>query len=215
MNLSFAALNTSIQNAVARYYRWLVAAVCLFSLVIGWFLFLEKQYITIRDSGLVDLQTANTELTKREQQLIQIERMERAFAEIQTEQLNQLSALLPSGVDEIVLMESMQRFAEASQAMILSIDVSLAGSASTVVSTEAQGAGSTESNVLVNHPQVGIAYIVLNLQPTDTSYTGFKTFLSTLETFTPVLNLKQISYTPATTSYALQLETYYQLESMQ
>lgn len=213
MNFSFRTIISSVNIWIARYYYGCAAVVCAAFLTMGWFFFLQPQYQKIQGAGVVDLNTANTELAKRQTQLQELETMQKAYESLNSEQLRQLTAVLPSNVDEISLLSSIQTFAAAAHATILSIDVVLAGNAAQVAQQAQQQADSTTTSTktqpLVSDSHINVAHITLNIRPGDSTYQGFKQFLATLDSFTPVLNLQQITYSPTTTSYALQLETYY------
>ncbi|MCW1929937.1 MAG: hypothetical protein KIH62_001310 [Candidatus Kerfeldbacteria bacterium] len=211
MNFSLHSLISALNLWIARYYYWCAATVCIICVLLGWFLFLQPQYQKIQGAGLVDLQTANAELVKRQTQLADLDMMQKSYESLNAEQLRQLHSVLPTDVDEISLLASLQAFADASRATILSIDVVLSGNAAQVAQqTQQQNANeATTSQPIVSNEHVRIAYITLNIRPLDSTYEGFKQFLASLDHFTPVLNLQQMTYSPTTTSYALQLETYY------
>lgn len=217
MNFSLAGIREALNGFFTKYYYISVLFVCAFVAVCGWFFLLKGQYADIQESGLVDLQTATLALEKRQAYVRDLEQMSGAYDQLDREQLRQLSAVLPENVDEISLMNTMYSFAAQAQVSILSIDVVLTGNASKIAASQTArtNQGATDSAPLVSNKGVNIANVVMNVSPESNSYENFKAFLETLDRFVPVLNLRQMTYSPDTTSYALQLETYYAESSTQ
>lgn len=216
MEFSFASIRESIASFFTKYFYVCVILICVLVAALGWFLLLRGEYTKIQRSGLVDLQTASAALEKRQNYLHDLQSMSAEYNTLNAEQLRQLSAVLPDNVDEISLMNTMYNFAASAHVTILSIDVVLAGNSATIAAAQkVQAATASAAVPLVSNKDVEIANVVMNVSPQENSYANFKAFLTALDRFAPVLNLRQMTYSPDTTSYALQLETYYTDSSTQ
>lgn len=218
MDFSLASIREALNAFFTRYYYLCVLSICVFVALLGWLFLLKGEYANIQESGLVDLQTATAALEKRQAYVHDLEQMSAAYDELNREQLRQLSAVLPEDVDEISLMNVMYGFAAEAHVSILSIDVVLTGNAAKIAASQTAQTNldaAAASAPLVSNKEVNIANVTMNVSPENNSYANFKAFLETLDRFVPVLNLRQMTYSPDTTSYALQLETYYAESSTQ
>lgn len=205
--INLSDMRTQANTFVGQWYRWFVLGVLLIVFVLAWFLILQREYIALRQSGIIGYEATIERLQDRQDYLSGLRQMEESYEELNQEQLRQLEYLLPTGFDVSSTIARMEDFARQSGLSLLSVDV--------VSGREVQtGANETtaQNDVTFSNKNIREASISMNLA-TDGSYEQLKRFLDTLDSFVPVLNLKSISYTPATASYAIQVQTYYIDES--
>lgn len=181
---------------------------------LGWMFLLQGEYQRIVDSGILEYNNRVAQREDRKQNLEQLEQLSAEFSALEQERLDQLHAVLPVGVDTVALVDQMQDFADVANVSILSIDVVVSGSSD--ASTSATRASGTKTNSATSSTasalsasNVRTAIISMNVSTPSSSYDDLKQFLTALESFVPLLNLQNLTYAPDTTSFALQLETYY------
>jgi len=215
--INWQALLQGMNTVVAAHYRWFVLGATVVVLWLGWVLLLQDEYAHIRDSGILEYQQRVERRQTHQDNLAQLQRLAAQVEGLNTERLDQLDAVLPKGIDSVALIDQMQAFADAAQVSILSIDVTkesetkpAAGSATAkATKTTSTNSSSSSAALQLTKSQVRTAVITVNITTRQSTYAGLKDFLDTLESFVPVLNLRNLTYSPATTSFALQLETYY------
>lgn len=217
MKFSFTSYYAAANTFITKYFRWFVLLEIAFILLIAWFALLQNAYITIREQGLVGYAQIQTDIETKQQRLKSLERMSTALQAVNTERLRQIDALLPVGLQPTRVIADMHAFADSAHVTIASIDVvQNAASAQTASTSVAVAAG--DENIVVpssiDQSGVSTATITMSVETQGGEYETLKTFLDSLESFVPLLDLNSLNYSPATTSYALQLTTYY-IESTQ
>lgn len=193
-----------VGDFISRFYLVFVLAEAALIVVGGWFLLINPQLIQVQEASLIGYGDTVIELEDRQNQLVQLKQMEQQYQGLNLEQLTQLEAYLPVGLDPTTLILTMDGFAEAADVEIISIDV-------VKPEQEAEEAGSaTEAtSSSFRDSSIRTAVITMSVQTQEGSYAELKQFLDVMENFVPVLNLQNLSYAPETVSYALQLQTYY------
>lgn len=230
MNINFQQYLSTLNTVVSKYYRWFVLLECVVILALGWVFLLQGQFGAIRDSGLVSYEATKQRLDEKKTYLEKLQLMEGNFEELNEERLQQLETVLPVGFDTTSFITNMHSFADAANVNILSIDVVQAPPKSETenattneesASSQSERGGSettdtgdgqqtiVEATTEITNDRIRTANVSLNVSSVDGSYEGLKTFLDVLESFVPILDLQTISYSPSTTSYALQMKTYY------
>ncbi len=200
-------LNT-VNRFIDANYRWFVVAELLLIGWFGWAFLLRIEYQHIQNSGILEYRNRVEQRQNRLQTLKQMQELDNEMATLQQERLQQIEMVLPTGIDPVDVMNRMQEFAAAAGVTLLSIDVVQASSTDSTATSV--GAESTELTVSsFANEGVHTAIVSINIETASGSYADLKNFLGTLESFTPILNLRNLTYAPQTTSFALQLETYY------
>ncbi|MBI2411541.1 MAG: hypothetical protein HYV32_06645 [Candidatus Kerfeldbacteria bacterium] len=193
---------------IHRHYRLLVCMEILLLCAIGWFTFLRQQYEHLQERGFIGQQAAMEERNQRQQYLDQLKQMNDAYAAVDTERLQQMNVVLPEGIDATATMAHLQRLADAASMHVLSVDV--VESASSATNANANTSGNTDAAAITTLPtSIGRAVITLNIESATGSYDALKDFLNLLQSSTPLLDLRNLSYSPSSSSFAVQLETYY------
>jgi hypothetical protein len=205
MNLSLAPLHDRLQAANRGTFMLLVLLEIVVILGAGWLLLLSREVEAIQQSGILGYEDSVQRLQLAEQRLAELKELEQSYEAVSQERLSQLEPVLPIGLEPPSVISNIQSFADSTGLEILSIDVvvpePVAGAQPEVVTN----AGLPE----FSNPDIRTATITLNVDSQEGSYGELKRFLDTLENFVPVYDLRTISYVPDTTSFALQLETYF------
>lgn len=181
----------------------------------GWSLLLRGEYQRIRESGILEYQNRVTQRQTKQENLAQLQQLATHVDGLNQERLDQLNAILPTGFDSVAMIDQMQAFAAVAKVTILSIDVTQESSTSQSTTVKGKAAQTAETDTTsaaqrqLAQSNVRTAVITLNVESEQSSYADMKAFLDTLESFVPVLNLHNLTYSPETTSFALQLQTYY------
>lgn len=202
IHIDWSAYKQVANVFVGQWFKWFALGTIVLIMVLGWFVLLQREYNTLRNSGIIGYQATIERLQERQTYLQSLREMERSYNELNQEQLRQMEQILPVGFDATTAMARVEEFARQAGLELLSVDVSSGGE----VTAEGEEAASTAAPANSN---LRVAQISLNLTAEDGSYEELKRFLDTIDSFVPVMNLAAISYAPATTSYAIQLETYY------
>lgn len=198
---------------VAKHYRWFLLGVLVVVFTVGWFALLRGEYKAIVDSGIIGYEQTVDRLEERRLHLEQLRAMKTSYESLNGERLQQLDELLPIGLASTEIISRMSAFADAAGVNVLSIDV-VTGTDAAVAGSQAQplvvgGQQTSDATAVQQSPLYTSANITVNIENADNSYAALKTFLDSLESFVPVVDLKQLSFSPDTTTYALQLTTYY------
>lgn len=194
--MTFTELRTQFHTLLNRWYRWIAAVVLVVVLLLGWVVFLQDGYRELRDSGIGGYQATVERLNDRQAHLDQLRTMEKEYSQLEQERLRHIDYVLPQTLDATAVIADLSTFAATAGVRVMNIDVV------------------RSSEVAATDSIVRTAVITLNVQTTDGSYDQLKRLLSALETYTPVLDLETLSYTPGNTSYALQLRTYYREDDL-
>lgn len=189
--MTIAEFRTQLHALLDRWYRWIAAVVLVVVLLLGWMVFLQDGYRELRDSSIGGYQETVERLNDRQAHLQQLRTMEEEYSRLEQERLRHIDYVLPRSIDATAMIADLSTFATAAGVRVMNIDV-------------VRSAEDTAMDSVVR-----TAVITLNVQTPDGSYDQLKQLLSALETYTPVLDLETLAYTPGNTSYALQLRTYY------
>ncbi|MFC1597916.1 hypothetical protein ACFL2M_00070 [Patescibacteria group bacterium] len=197
-----AAANTF----VSKYFVWLVVGVGVVIFSAGWFFLLQGAYFSLQETGFTTYDEAAQNLEDRQNYLLNLTLMESEFVELDEERLQQTKHLLPVGLEPTEVISNIQAFTGATGLTVLSIDV--VKPEVEVVQQRAVEGERTGPEPFENK-RIRTATVTMNVENTAGSYAELKRFLDALETFVPVMDLRNLSYTPDTSSFALQLQTYY------
>ena len=218
LKINWRAILSTVNGVVTSYYRWFVLAVVVLVGWFGWTFLLHGEYQRIIDSGILEYNNRVTQRETRQKSLEQLQQLAKDFGSLDQERLDELQAVLPDGFDSVALVNQMQAFASTANVSILSIDVVAESSSSTAIpsSTAQSSTSATKKSTTTNTTAAALsrngvhtAVISMNVTTPNASYTDLKKFLDALEVFVPLLNLHNLTYSPETTSFALQLETVY------
>jgi Tfp pilus assembly protein PilO len=208
--ISWQAIFDAVNGIVTKYYRWFVLGVVVVVGWFGWALLLQGEYEHIRDSGILQYNNRVQQREDRKATLLQLQDLSAEVESLHHERLQQMETALPVGLDPVEMITQMQAFADAAGVSILSVDVVKSGAVGSAATADVKTEESTDvPSVQFTSDSVRTAIVAINVETPDASYADLKKFLDTLESFVPILNLRNLSYAPATTSFALQLETYY------
>lgn len=210
--INLQAIIAPINGVLTSYYRWFVLMVVVLVGAGGWMFLLQGEYQHIVDSGILEYNNRVQQREDRQATLQSLEQLAKDFDNLNEERLDQLASVVPTGLDTIETVNAMQAFAASSNVNILSIDVvkeSVAPTVTTGTGSKKNTNTTTTTTTQFSDDTIRTAVISMNVETPTASYAELKTFLDSLESFVPLLNLSNLTYAPDTTSFALQLETYY------
>ena len=192
-----------LNKLTGKYYKWLVVLEVSLVGLLGWLFVLQGQYQQLSENGLLTFQQTAEDLASRQNYLGELRLSEQSYNELNVERIRLMERILPIGLEKNQLVADVQAFADAAGMTIYGIDATLGG---TAVASED---GATTQTQLFTNKKIQTAVISVNIAGENNSYEELKSFLDMLESFVPVLDLRSINYTPETSSFALQLYTYY------
>ncbi len=205
-------LTERINIFIGRYFIWCAGAVILSVFALGWLLLLGREYRSISDSGVLGYEQSVERLQERQEYLFDLQSMEEELKSINQERLVQLNEVLPVGFEPTEAMNNIQALAEASNLSILSMEISTPNSEAVEQAEAATTGASVQKRV--SSDRVKTAVVTLNVESQDANdYQDLKRFLDVLQSYVPLFNMQTLNYSPDTTSFALQLVTYYLEES--
>lgn len=196
-----------LNKLTGKYYKWLVLLEVALVGLFGWLFVLQGQYQQLSENGLLTFQQTAEDLAARQSYLNELRKSEQSYNSLNVERLRLMEGTLPVGLEKNQLIADMQAFADSADMTIYGIDVTLGGNA--VASED----GATQNQQFTNR-NIKTAVISLNIAGKTNSYEELKSFLDSLESFIPILDLRSINYTSDTSSFALQLYTYYLEEEL-
>lgn len=208
MKLNTTQLTTRLQEANRGTFILLIILEASVVLGLGWLLLLNREVQSIQASGALGYQDAVLRLEQAEQRLAELKQMEQAYEDLSQERLAQVDPVLPIGLNPPAVISNIESFASSTGLEILSIDVVQPETVDELAPPVTEEVGAP----VFSDPNIQTATITLNVDSEQGSYNELKRFLDTLESFVPVYDLRTISYVPDTTSFALQLQTYYLAE---
>lgn len=202
---------------IHTHYRLLVCIEIALLCAISWFTFLRQQYEHLQERGFIGQQVAMDERDQRQQYLDQLKQMNNSYTAVDTERIQQMNVVLPDGIDATAIMAYLQRLADAASMHVLSVDVVESASSTittgTTTAANANTPGNSDTAAATLPASIGRAVITLNIESVTGSYDELKDFLNLLQSSVPLLDLRNLSYSPSSSSFALQLETYYRKSS--
>lgn len=192
---SFRQIRQSAVRTVLKHYRLTVVVSSLAVLAFGYVFVLNDQIRSVRDVGFTSSNEKRQEVDDRERTLRQLRAARDAFRQLSAGELDQLVRVLPLEADLPGLFAQVQSLANEGHVTLSSIDSTKQGALT----------ATTSSGKTVNIERLSIAIQVTGFK----SYGQFKQFLGLLEGNMRLLDLSALNYDPHTTSYALNLSTYY------
>lgn len=184
-----------IKSWIAKQLVYISIALALIILAGGYFLFISKTVSEINRIGTADIKVKQQELASRQSSIRKFQALEKQYQALNSDQMERLASMLPSGQDIPYLVIKLKKFVEDNNLILNSIDVGPLGSGS-ANNTATSGAG------------VKKLTISLSINGID-SYNSLKSFLDQLSTNQPLLELTSLSYSPEAESYSLNLSSYY------
>ncbi|MFH1426237.1 MAG: hypothetical protein ABIG66_02275 [Candidatus Kerfeldbacteria bacterium] len=207
MQINLKKIAGAVVEFISKYYLWFVALEAVLILVVGWFVLLDKELTKIEEAGLIGYEDTSARLQERENYLLQLQTMETEYSKLSEERLQQMDHLLPVGLEPASVINRMSALAEQAGLAILSIDVVKPEPVAEATITDA-GTIAGEASKFTSK-DVRTATITLNIESGEGTYEELKLFLDTLESFVPILDLQNLTFSPGSASYALQLQTYF------
>lgn len=206
MKLGVLRNNKKVEDAFERFFRVLVLGVVIIIGVGGWWLVLAPQIHRLRTSGLLVYDERVLLRDTKRQQLAQLQQLQAQYEALNTESLRSLDVILPQGFDEAAMIATMEQFAEAANVRLKNINVT------TQDATEegfTSGLPATVSSPLGTVRTATIS-LTIDIGSSDTDvYLALKKFLQALESFVPLMDLRDLSFTSRQSTFTLQLQTPY------
>ncbi len=211
MNFDWRKIYRALNAFITRFYKFFLVAEVLIIFFIGWLVLLRGEYRIIQESGVLEYDLVTEQLQDQQDRLVELRYLEEQYTTLDQERLRQLEEVLPHSYNPTALITTMNQFAEQASIEIASIDVAQTGTITTeTTSTATTDSGEEEETIVeVANPNIKTVTITMNIKNNEGTYGELKYFLSALETFVPILDMRQLSFSPGTDSMALQLQTYY------
>lgn len=193
--MQFKLISRQLSFFFGRYFVAIVVITFLLIVGTGYMLFIKGTVSKIQDAGVIDLKSRQQELATKQEVLSRLKQLHDRYASVPTDQLQQLAAVLPSQAEIPFLVIEIRNFIEKNQLVLNSIDIGTLQAAA----TPPQDATPVTVKELP---------ITLTLTGID-GYAKMKTFLDSLSTELPLLELKSLTYSPSADAYSLNLTTFY------
>lgn len=203
--------NKKVHELLERFFRWFVVGIVVLVGAGGWGLVISPQIHRLRTSGLLAYDQRVALRDAKRQELLELQNLEKQYGALNMESLQRLSLTLPQGFDEAATIARMEQFAENAGVQLKNIDVTTQDAASgaaltpelpsTTVPSEAPGEGSTLRAAMIT--------FTVDLQQIADPYLALKKFLQELESFVPLMDLRDLAFTANQTVLTLQLQTPY------
>ena len=197
--MNWQSIIRNSKSILIKYYIVILIVVSLIILGGGYFIFIKDEVNEIQKVGLVDLQSRLNKKDITEKTLVKLQKLNEDFNKLHDDQLQKLEKALPKKSEIPFLVIELQNFVKDNELILNSIDV---GPLSTL-----DEASSVVNGIVNNTPKE--LNITLNIGGVD-SYFKLKSFLDSLSTQLPVIELTSLNYSPGGESYSLNLTTYYQ-----
>lgn len=194
MKLSF--LQRQLFFFINRYFIIIVICVFVAILGVGYLFFIKNTVTQIQEIGVVDLQVREQELAAKQETLGRLQRLNEKYTSLTQADLAKLGDVLPSQSEIPSLVIEIKNFVESSGLVLRDIDAG-------VLQALPVPSATTPAGLVVKKLP-----ITLSVSGID-SYSQLKSFLDTLSTNLPLLELTSLSYSPAADSYNLNVTSYY------
>ena len=215
-------LGLNFDALIARHFRYVLVAVVVLLVGLGYLLFIGPQVSAVRQYGVVDLSAENKRLTDRTDYLSRLEKMLQLYSALNQTDLDRFNRLLPTEADFPDLFVIVEDLVSSSELELNSLSIS-PGSGTSVTSGETGTAPSEPANPAASLAQRGDLK-VLNLAVSVSggkSYEHFKKFLQNIENSLRLFNIQSLTFAPAqstqtgrlestaSSAYSINLQTYY------
>lgn len=207
--------SAAVNRFLDKFFALFVFVVVVALLLLGWIFLLQREYNSIRNSGILQYRARVAELKEQQAYLQKMQDMETAYQKLSQERLRQLQDVLPAGIDTVALMADFERLANEAHVTLTNIDIAVpANTNNTSMNGENKNNSKTTAPATPNSAPdsadlIQKATITVTVEMPAGSYHELKNFLQVLESFVPIFDLANLSYAPDATSMVLQFYTYY------
>ena len=211
MNLPFVKKN-ELYNFVDKNFIYLAIGLVIIVIFFFTYFLIVPTWKDIRDVSVLELQQKQTRLTEMQKFLSELKTMRDTYAEIDYNDIQRLETVLPKGFDRQQLFLQIQQFAEQSgfPATSITFNEKLAATSS----TSRHNSQNAQSGSSVVSTGGDIEEVTINITVQGiTTYDSFKQFLTSIESFGPMLTLSTIDYPVSSSAFSFSLTTYYLSES--
>lgn len=211
-----------LSMAAIKYYLPLSALAMVLIFAAGYVFLLRPKYEQIRSSGSFDQETLNAGVTKRQNYLNDIRKLNDNYSKINQSEIERLKKILPSEADIAGLFASMQILTTKSGILLTSINIaeaaetaasartpSAAASAGDIDDGEGMPAAATATRTTAASGKIGKLNITLNLQGSENNYSDIKAFLTALENNLRLFDVNAVFFSPGSPAFSISLTTYY------
>lgn len=195
-----------------KYFRFILIGIVILVLFFSGYFILYPKYTEIGDEGGLDYKSKVELLKSRENELKQLQALEKEFTKVSSVEIRKLEKILPSSEDVPDLFVQMENLARESGLSVTRIGITDGRTADTGNSRSTQQNSSdnatTASGKISNISSVDVSLSVIG----DGTYSGLKVFLDNIENNMRIVNVDSLSYTPSeaeSASYSINLTTYY------
>lgn len=190
------SINRKLLGFILRRFWISTAVLVLVILGAGYAYVVSPQLMAVRAVGVQGLAAKEQERNEKQQLVDRLRQSREQFREVTAAEVERLSRILPAERDLPGLFLQVQELAADAQLRVTSVEVSEQGALATT------GAPDGKPNAI---QKLNVAVQVEGFR----SYDQFKAFLDLLERNMRLFDISSLSYTPGTTSYAVNLTTYY------
>ncbi len=206
---------TSLTRWLLEHFRYVLIAVAVVVLALGYTLIIGPEVRTVRQYGAVDLADETKNLEERENYLERLNSMLTKYSQLNTERLATLKTILPTDANFPDLFVILEDLATKSGLTLVSVAIS----PTVEVSGAEGGAAAPTAKLDPNVKTLDISVTVGNGQ----NYSQFKTLLTAIEDSLRIFNIQSLTFTlpneakpgeaVSGATWTLNLRTYYLVNS--
>lgn len=206
MNFFSAEKRQWIQNIIGKFFRPLVALVLIIIGTGGWWFIIWPQIQNIQTVGLLTYTERVQLRDAKQRQLEQLKNLEKEYTQLNPETLQTLELIVPRGFDEAAMIATMEEFAQQADVKLKAIDITTRDKTKTMLNPELSA-----DTVLPQGPiQAATVSLTLDMgHDGQNAYIGLKKFFKSMESFVPLMDLRDLSFSGDQTELSLQFQIPY------
>jgi len=193
--MKLSKISKKLFSLFSKYFIIIIVVLIIIVLGAGYIFVIKDTVQQIKEVGGVDYKIKEDEKIRKEGIRTKLEKLEEDYKTVSQRQIDELDEVLTSHVAIPDLVIKLKKFVEDNGLVLNSIDV-IGGTSSGISNVD-------ETQMIVKQLTLSIS-----IQGID-SYSKFKSFLDSMETSMPLLKMNSLVYNPASSSYTLNLITYY------
>jgi len=200
-----------INALLIRYFKWLVLALAIIILAMGYFLLIQPKYRqAIKNVELVS-QEKELKYLAQQKYLNQLNELKAAYQNITTEDRDKIEAVLPNQAKTEELFAEIEAIVSKNGLILTSLQIEPEANKSTAQNRRTTGSARRNTGnktEIENLPEgIGKVKIVMNLLGTD--YGSLKNIIKTIENNLRLMDIVTLDFSPAENQTSLELFAYY------
>jgi hypothetical protein len=196
-------------NLFLKLFPFLLGLVLIGAGVAAYYFIFSPAMARLKPGGDLDLAAKQEELDAANRQLSQIKRLQENFGEIQSdENFEKINFGLPTTADLPGLFVQLEAIVTQNGLSVQGLEITEAIDAARPVAEAAAPAGSPTTSVLPS-PPAGVKKLNINLRVGAADYSGWKSFLESIEKNLRLFDVISYSFDPRSNQQSINLVTYY------